>query len=209
MLISMRIRYTANELITLSRQETYSVGYYLQYLCTWPDLMNIAESPNHQIMGYVMGKMEGENEDFQLRSPISICPCKNIEFPSARLTVLGIIFSSLMDVTNNHQYSIFVAGIRLSLARELMKLIELASEQQSCYFVDLFVRNSNSLAISMYEHFGYSVYQRVVKYYSGGGVGDNLDEEDAYDMRKALSLDKDRKSVRENGKEVYVDSPSF
>ncbi|KAH9455093.1 hypothetical protein Pst134EA_022569 [Puccinia striiformis f. sp. tritici] len=156
--------------------ETYSVGYYLQYLCTWPDLMNIAESPNHQIMGYVMGKMEGENEDFHGHvSAITVAPSYR----------------------------------RLSLARELMKLIELASEQQSCYFVDLFVRNSNSLAISMYEHFGYSVYQRVVKYYSGGGVGDNLDEEDAYDMRKALSLDKDRKSVRENGKEVYVDSPSF
>jgi hypothetical protein len=28
-------------------------------------------------------------------------------------------------------------------------------------------------------------------------------------MRKALSLDKDRKSVRENGKEVLVDTPSF
>jgi hypothetical protein len=134
-----------------------------------------------------------------------------------------------------------------------MKLIESASEQQSCYFVDLFVRVSNSLAISMYEHFGYSVYQRVLKYYSGGGVGDHLDEEDAFgsfffflsedficsfscfrstctrrtssrfrfflssscltdyliDMRKALSLDKDRKSVRENGKEVLVDTPSF
>ncbi|KAA1128878.1 N-terminal acetyltransferase [Puccinia graminis f. sp. tritici] len=98
---------------------------------------------------------------------------------------------------------------RLSLARELMKLIESASEQQSCYFVDLFVRLSNSLAISMYEHFGYSVYQRVLKYYSGGGVGDHLDEEDAFDMRKALSLDKDRKSVRENGREVLVDTPSF
>ncbi|POW01294.1 hypothetical protein PSHT_12591 [Puccinia striiformis] len=163
--------------------ETYSVGYYLQYLCTWPDLMNIAESPNHQIMGY----------DAEL-SCNPLCSGMATSFSDG-----------------GHVSAITVAPSyrRLSLARELMKLIELASEQQSCYFVDLFVRNSNSLAISMYEHFGYSVYQRVVKYYSGGGVGDNLDEEDAYDMRKALSLDKDRKSVRENGKEVYVDSPSF
>ncbi|KNZ58744.1 hypothetical protein VP01_186g7 [Puccinia sorghi] len=161
----------------------------------------------------VMGKMEGENEDFHGHvSAITVAPSYR----------------------------------RLSLARELMKLIESASEQQSCYFVDLFVRVSNALAISMYEHFGYSVYQRVVKYYSAGGVGDHLAEEDAFglfltsfcrcpsppslfflpslsipknlinatplflaDMRKALSLDKDRKSVRENGREVLVDSPSF
>ena len=40
------------------------------------------------------------------------------------------------------------------------------------YFVDLFVRVSNSLAIGMYKKFGYSVYRQVLGYYSG--------EEDAY-----------------------------
>jgi ribosomal protein S18 acetylase RimI-like enzyme len=35
------------------------------------------------------------------------------------------------------------------------------------YFVDLFVRVSNSVAIGMYEKFGYSVYRRVLEYYSG------------------------------------------
>jgi N-terminal acetyltransferase B complex catalytic subunit len=40
------------------------------------------------------------------------------------------------------------------------------------YFVDLFVRVSNSLAINMYKNFGYSVYRQVIGYYSG--------EEDAY-----------------------------
>jgi N-terminal acetyltransferase B complex catalytic subunit len=40
------------------------------------------------------------------------------------------------------------------------------------YFVDLFVRVSNNLAINMYTKFGYSVYRQVIGYYSG--------EEDAY-----------------------------
>jgi N-terminal acetyltransferase B complex catalytic subunit len=47
-------------------------------------------------------------------------------------------------------------------------------------FVDLFVRSSNTLAIKMYEKFGYSTYRRVLGYYSGVAA------EDALDMRKAL-----------------------
>ncbi|MBW0519255.1 hypothetical protein O181_058970 [Austropuccinia psidii MF-1] len=156
--------------------ETYSVSYYLQYICTWPNLINLAESPNGQVMGYVMGKMEGENEDWHGHvSAITISPSYR----------------------------------RLSLARGLMNLFEQASNQEFCYFVDLFVRVSNSLAISMYENFGYSVYQRISKYYSGGGIGDSLQEEDAFDMRKALSIDKNKKSIRDNGREVVVDRPSF
>jgi N-terminal acetyltransferase B complex catalytic subunit len=41
----------------------------------------------------------------------------------------------------------------------------------------------------MYQSFGYTVYRRVLEYYSG------LDSEDAYDMRKALSRDVHRKSI--------------
>jgi hypothetical protein len=40
------------------------------------------------------------------------------------------------------------------------------------YFVDLFVRVSNTLAINMYKKFGYAEYRRVLGYYSG--------EEDAF-----------------------------
>ena len=45
------------------------------------------------------------------------------------------------------------------------------------YFVDLFVRKSNNVAISMYEKFGYSIYRRVLGYYSG--------TEDAYGTSSA------------------------
>lgn len=33
--------------------------------------------------------------------------------------------------------------------------------------MDLFVRMSNKVAIDMYERLGYSVYRRVLEYYSG------------------------------------------
>jgi ribosomal protein S18 acetylase RimI-like enzyme len=37
----------------------------------------------------------------------------------------------------------------------------------NAYFVDLFVRVSNHLAIAMYTSLGYTVYRRVLRYYSG------------------------------------------
>ena len=57
------------------------------------------------------------------------------------------------------------------------------------FFVDLFVRCSNSIAISMYEKFGYTLYRRVLEYYTGSSP------EDALDMRKALSRDINKKST--------------
>ena len=40
------------------------------------------------------------------------------------------------------------------------------------YFVDLFVRVSNAVAVEMYKKLGYTVYRRVIGYYSN--------EEDAF-----------------------------
>ena len=68
---------------------------------------------------------------------------------------------------------------RIGLARILMAELERITELHRGYFVDLFVRMSNEIAIGMYRSFGYSVYRRVVAYYSGDGGGP---DEDAYGM---------------------------
>ena len=78
---------------------------------------------------------------------------------------------------------------RLGLAATLMKFLEDVAEDKDCYFVDLFVRVSNKIAIGMYQNLGYVVYRTVLEYY----VGDP--DEDAYDMRKACSRDVDKKSM--------------
>lgn len=39
--------------------------------------------------------------------------------------------------------------------------------RKQAYFVDLFVRVSNKVAVDMYTRLGYSVYRRVLEYYSG------------------------------------------
>ncbi len=77
---------------------------------------------------------------------------------------------------------------RLGYAQQMMDFLEDVSEKTyNGYFVDLYVRLSNDVAIGMYKKLGYSVYRQVLGYYSG--------EEDAYDMRKALPRDIDKKSV--------------
>jgi N-terminal acetyltransferase B complex catalytic subunit len=67
---------------------------------------------------------------------------------------------------------------RLGLAGRLMSALEEISEMKKCFFVDLFVRASNVVAISFYNLLGYIVYRQVLHYYSGET------DEDAYDMRK-------------------------
>ncbi|XP_074596755.1 N-alpha-acetyltransferase 20 A [Brevipalpus obovatus] len=136
--------------------ETYGLSFYLQYLGHWPEYFQVVESPSGQLIGYIMGKIEGVNE-----------MCRG------HVTALSV----------DHVYR------RLNIAAKLMKGLEEISEQREAFFVDLFVRVSNKVAVDMYTRLGYSVYRRVLDYYSG-----DMDE-DAYDMRKALSRDKLKKSI--------------
>eukprot|EP01095_Lingulamoeba_sp_RSL-Kostka_P017650 TRINITY_DN930_c0_g1_i1.p1 TRINITY_DN930_c0_g1~~TRINITY_DN930_c0_g1_i1.p1 ORF type:complete len:176 (+),score=41.62 TRINITY_DN930_c0_g1_i1:56-583(+) len=84
---------------------------------------------------------------------------------------------------------------RLGLAKSMMDWLESVSEViYDGYFVDLFVRKSNSVAVNMYKKFGYSIYRTVMGYYSG--------EEDAYDMRKALPRDVNKQSIIPLGRPI-------
>lgn len=61
--------FQATDLFTFNRinldhfTETYSLGYYLQYLATWPELCFISTSPANQSMGYLFGKGEGNKKE--------------------------------------------------------------------------------------------------------------------------------------------------
>ena len=91
---------------------------------------------------------------------------------------------------------------RLGLAKKLMSVMEQATNLvYNAYFVDLFVRKSNVVAIKMYQSFGYTTYRRVLDYYGGGGE----QSEDALDMRKAMDRDVDKKSVIPLGRPIRPD----
>lgn len=63
------------------------------------------------------------------------------------------------------------------LARLLMNYLEKVSDDHKGFFVDLFVRSTNKVAIEMYEKLGYSLYRIVNKYYSSS---QDSSGEDAY-----------------------------
>ncbi|PPD84863.1 hypothetical protein GOBAR_DD18199 [Gossypium barbadense] len=165
--------------------ETFNMSFYMTYLARWPDYFHVAEGPGNRIMGYIMGKVEGQGESWH---------------------------GHVTAVTVAPEYR------RQQLAKKLMNLLEDISDKiDKAYFVDLFVRASNTPAIKMYEkfemyvgavvqifspmfcnhcfpmslevwlHLGYVIYRRVLRYYSG--------EEDGLDMRKALSRDVEKKSI--------------
>ena len=62
-------------------------------------------------------------------------------------------------------------------------LEEVSDKWHDAYFVDLFVRPSNNVAVGFYRQLGYSVYRSVTNYYGGEG------NEDAFDMRKSMAKD--------------------
>eukprot|EP00252_Welwitschia_mirabilis_P000942 TRINITY_DN1092_c0_g1_i2.p1 TRINITY_DN1092_c0_g1~~TRINITY_DN1092_c0_g1_i2.p1 ORF type:complete len:152 (-),score=36.17 TRINITY_DN1092_c0_g1_i2:281-736(-) len=133
----------------------FNMSFYLTYLARWPNYFHVAESPGKKIMGYIMGKVEGEGKSWH---------------------------GHVTAVTVASEYR------RQQLARKLMELLEETSAKtDNAYFVDLFVRASNTPAIKMYEKLGYVIYRRVLHYYSG--------DEDALDMRKALPRDVGKKSI--------------
>jgi N-terminal acetyltransferase B complex catalytic subunit len=87
---------------------------------------------------------------------------------------------------------------RLGHATRLTEALEKGSDANNAWFVDLFVRASNDIAKELYRKMGYSVYRRVVNYYNDG--------EDALDMRKSMTRDVDKKHVREDGENIWVEA---
>lgn len=126
------------------------------------------------------------------------------EAPDGR--IMGYMMAKVEGVGENwhgHVTAVTVAPEfrRLGLAKALMRSLEQRSEKvHDGYFVDLFVRESNALAIAMYKSFGYNVYRRVIGYYSDSP---NTPGEDALDMRKALARDPEKKSMIPLNNPVY------
>ncbi|KAI9718187.1 MAG: N-terminal acetyltransferase [Chrysothrix sp. TS-e1954] len=164
--------------------ETYGIGFYLEYLGTWPHLCYVMESHDGRIEGYILAKVEA--------SPSPNVPTSLPYNP---------------DTNKNPHYLPWHAHItaltvaprdrRLGHARKLTEVLEQQGDAEDAWFVDLFVRADNEVALKLYASMGYSIYRRVIKYYN--------DDADAFDMRKSLKRDKDGKHVRKDGDKHHVD----
>merc|ERR1711939_723787 len=163
-------RFTAEDLFHFNNvnldhlTETYNIPFYMQYLSRWPNLCLVAEAPGGEIMGYHLGKVEGRGTDWSGSSPLPW-------------------HGHVTAVTVAPEYR------RLGIAAKFMEDLEVKSEKVNGWFVDLFVRVSNNVAVAMYTKLGYSIYRQIY----------------AYDMRKALPRDKDKKSAIPLPHPVYPD----
>lgn len=161
--------------------ENFYVFFYLQYMSNWPTLFYKSTSALDVPTGYMLAKTEGQVSKREWHAHISA-------------------------VTIDPNFR------RIGLGSYLCKTLETYTQEKEPYyafFIDLFVKCNNTLAINFYEKLGYSVYRRVVGYYAGSsGPKPNkkhLDDDiDAFDMRKSLKRDKGNKCIRKDGRMVNV-----
>ncbi|ELA41574.1 uncharacterized protein VICG_01438 [Vittaforma corneae ATCC 50505] len=116
--------------------------------------------------------------------------------------ILGYAFGrkELKEKLCYHLSAISVApsARELGIGTKLMRLFECTGNSYEAWFIDLFVRESNKLAISFYKRLGYVVYRTIFDYYM-------YPRENAFDMR--LSLDKDsNKELLKSGEDVNVEN---
>jgi len=141
--------------------ETYGISFYMHYLAKWPEYFVKAENPAGDLMGYIMGKIEGRGADWH-----------------GHVTALSVA----------HNFR------RLQLGGVLMNRLEQVTDNKKGFFVDLFVRKSNEVAVSMYTKLGYEVFRTVLGYYTSSTQ--DGDDEDAFDMRKCMSRDVNKVSLQ-------------
>ncbi|KAH9921181.1 N-acetyltransferase [Epithele typhae] len=137
----------------------YAITFYLTYLSRWPDMCAVSATPQGRLMGYMIGKAEGQNLE-----------------------------------RHGHVTALTVAPEyrRLGISRRLVAFLEHVSDEvYRGLFVDLYVRCVNLAAIGI-------VYRRPRL-----GMAPR-DEEDGFDMRKPLTRDPMRRSVRANGRDIVV-----
>lgn len=125
----------------LNLPENYSFMYYLYHVLSWPHILHVAESEEGKIVGYVMAKMEDDDNEKK--------KSKDIE---AHITSLSVL--------RTHR--------KLGIATKLMRA---AHHQMvtvyNCTRCSLRVRVTNRAAISLYKDvLGYKVHDCEKEYYA-------------------------------------------
>lgn len=121
--------------------EVFYSNFYFEYLTRWPTLCFKTESPSP----------DNANE--------SLCSGY----------MLGKVEGAGWD-WHSHITAVTVAWDYrcMGLAKYLVKELVDKSENplNNCYFMDLFVRSTNNLAIKLYKGLGFDVFRRIRGYYS-------------------------------------------
>ena len=121
--------------------ENYQMKYYLYHALSWPSLLYVAESDDGKIVGYVMAKMEDDEEGKD-----------------------GAIHGHITSI------SVLRSHRKLGIATKLMKASEYAMMTiYGAEYCSLHVRCTNRAAIALYKDvLGFKVINTDEKYYADG-----------------------------------------
>lgn len=102
-------RFTCDDLFSFNAvnldyfTETYGLPFYLQYLARWPEYCLVAEGPDQQCMGYILGKAEGEQEGWHGHvTAVTVAP------ESRRLGLARQLMDKLENITEETHDGYFV-----------------------------------------------------------------------------------------------------
>nr|GAT53159.1 predicted protein [Mycena chlorophos] len=142
--------------------ENYSMKFWIYHAMTWPQISFVAEDHKGRIVGYVLAKIEEQEEG------------EENEKGKARNEKLQPIHGHVNSISVLRSYR------RLGLAKKLMLLSQDAMATiYKAHYVSLHVRKSNKAAIALYQDaLGFEVAKVEAKYYGDG--------EDALSMRLDL-----------------------
>ncbi|KAJ5121834.1 N-acetyltransferase (Nat5) [Penicillium atrosanguineum] len=157
--------------------ENYDLGFYLNYMSKWPSLFSKVTDRDAGVSW-----VRPEEQHPSMRHSEHYTPWHG------HITVLTVA----------------PAWRRLGYASQLTEELEHGSDSADAWFVDLYVRSGNKVAVDMYKGMGYSVFRRVVNYYSDDPTGMSDSGEDAFDMRKPCSRDKKLEHIRDKGEDFRV-----
>ena len=161
--------------------ETYNVGYYLDYLAKWPSLCFVMKNQAGHVEGYrtCLSHLPSLSIPYSSTSPIPspsllIYYTLDHEYMPTRL-VLGKVESSPApnrptaepydpNTNTNEHYLPWHAHItaltvspsarRQGHAQKMTEALEQEAEREDAWFVDLFVRSDNGVAVGLYEGLG-------------------------------------------------------
>ena len=153
--------------------ETYNMAFYTQYLAKWPEYCFNVTAAQGRPMGYILGKAEGLDEEWHGHVTAVTVP------PEYRRLGVAAQLMDMLERGSENARGYFVDISNPNPSRNpnpnpnpnpSPSLNPNPSPNPSPshipnpnprYFVDLFVRESNSLAIGMYQKLGYSIYRQV------------------------------------------------
>lgn len=197
--------------------ETYELGFYLQYHAKWPSLFQVAEDQDGNIIGYseISPPLNRHLLLHALTTSVLGSWIQKLSFTHVQpKIVMGKLESSPSYIEGSEHYLPWHAHItaltvapearRLGIAQLLCEQLEATADANNAWFVDLFVRASNTRAIQLYKKLGYSVFRVVKDYYGDNPEDPSRDSEDAYDMRKSMKRDVKGEHVREDGMQHEV-----